>query len=182
MNQLTSNRPSPVIYILKWSLIMGITGLIYNAAGAYFNLLGRNFYGWILFAVFSIVSFLSIKNYRNKLPGKEITFGRAFSLSLLLYLFAGTITAGSGLVMQKIIFPAAWANMQQINDQKLMADKSLTDEEITNSIRISHNMANNIPLMLCIGIFMFLLVGAIVSLVTAAILKKEPAEFIPEES
>ncbi len=122
-----------------------------------------------LSSVITIVFFvLAIKKHRDSDLGGAISFGRAFGVGMATALVYGAISAVWGIIFNNLIAPDL---MEKTRDM-MMSQAQPGQEEIMETI--ANIMTNPIigPLATLAGT---LVMGAVFSLIIAAIMKKDPA-------
>jgi hypothetical protein len=186
MSTKNTNVPSAFKYALKSGLIVGITGVIFNAIGFFAEQEYKPYWGLVLLLFTGIAAFLFTRNYRNQKSGGYITFGKAFSICFQSVLYAGIIIVVCGFVIERGLFPAKFEHIQkltqQLAEQKLMANKQLTDEQIEAALKMARSMNKVNPVLIILGgIASWAFMGAIIGLITAAICKKESGQIFENE-
>jgi hypothetical protein len=122
-----------------------------------------------LSSILTIVFFvLAIKKHRDVDLGGSISFGRAFGVGMATALIYGAISAVWGIIFNNLIAP----DIMERTREMMMTQAQPGQEEMMEMI--ANIMTNPIigPLATLAG---SLLMGAIFSLIIAAIMKKDPA-------
>lgn len=91
----------------------------------------------MIFGLMSI--FLATNQYRNTLPGRKISFGKAFLTGLFISLIASVIYAGSWEVFLNV-FDLKFGEMYQAYQEKVIAQGNMSQEQITEAINASAQM------------------------------------------
>jgi hypothetical protein len=146
-------------------LVMYLTGMLDPETGnqAVSGSLG------CLSVILTIVFYVfAVKKHRDADLGGSISFGRAFGVGMATALVNGGISAVWGIIFNNLIAPDI---MEKTRDM-MLSQAQPGQEELMETI--ANVMANPIvgPLATLVG---SLLMGAIFSLIIAAIMKKEPA-------
>ena len=115
---------------------------------------------------------MAVIAFRYKAQGGYITYGRALGYSVLVALFAGTITVLFNFVMMNYIDPGLIDKSMATIEETLQNSRFIPEDQIGPSLERARK---NITALwtLPVGVAGFTLVGFIISLVTSAILKKE---------
>ncbi len=147
------------------SLVLDLTGLVDAAAGK-----GTWLSSVVSIAIFVWALFTAIRKQREDLGG-TISFGGAFKVAFVASVIIALIGAAYMLLYANFINPdfideAKQAAMEQ------MAAQGQSDEQIEQTMEIAGKMMTA-PMMLVWSFVVNLIMGVIISLIGAAILKKE---------
>jgi len=117
--------------------------------------------------------------YRNKVLGGFITYGKAFSAGFMITLFSGIFLIIYNFVFYQVIAPDTIDQIIEIQRQTLVeSNPQMTDEQIEQSMEVASRFSS--PLMLIIwGFVSQLVIGAIVCLITSIFVKKEDQSAAP---
>ncbi|HEX2627544.1 MAG TPA: DUF4199 domain-containing protein [Chitinophagaceae bacterium] len=129
-----------------------------------------------MLVAFSLV-FIGIRNYRDKYNGGVIRFGKAFKIGLMMTLIASTVYVAAWLVNYYFFNPDFFERYtaQEIANLKASgATQTKIDEETTEMTNMVKNLKN--PIFHAAMTYLEILpVGLIVTLISALVLKKKPA-------
>lgn len=137
-------------------------------------------------AISTVISILSIailaggiymgtKSFRDTAGGGNITYGKALGYGTLVALFAGIITSAFAFIYLGFIDDSFLQyTLTQQEDQ--MYEQGMPEEQIEMGMKMTKMFMKPGALAL-MGILSNTFIGFIISLITAAILKKEPKEF-----
>lgn len=121
--------------------------------------------------------FFGVKGYRDKVLGGKISFGKAFAMGLGISAVASIIFGIYVYLLYAVISPDLSGKMIEIYREKIRTSGQ-TQEIITQQLAQFDNEAamwNNHFLQSFVMLFTVFLIGVLISLITAAILKrKEP--------
>jgi hypothetical protein len=161
---------------IKWSLIYLLTAIAITFAfeAAKFDLNSPvKYLGYIPLILFL---FLAQKEYKDK-QGGYIKFGDAFLTGFWYGLFAGILFAVFTFVYLSFISPELFANSIEAQ-RDAMAAKGLSPDQVDKGIEIAKKYGAIIGSVgIAIG---YIILGLIVSLIGAAIFKKERTAFDQE--
>jgi len=119
------------------------------------------------------VSVLVILYHRDKELGGYISFSKAFVISILAIVIAGAVSSAFTVVDLSIINPEYYESAKdELRFQ--YEDMGMDDEAIDMAMRITNFIQSPI-IMFFMGILSFAFFGAIISLITSLILKREGA-------
>lgn len=130
-------------------------------------------YASMLIALTTI--FLGIKKYRDKHLNGFISFGKAFLMGLYIALIASTLYVLSWMIISDLYLPDFMENYVEAQIQALK-DSGASTEEIEKQSAEYNSMAESYknPLIKALYTYMEILpVGILITLVSAAILKKK---------
>ena len=161
------------------SVIMILMLLIpFYLTGGKFDMDLGEILGYVAIVAAMTMVFFGVKHYRDKTLGGKISFGNAFKIGTLIS-FVGSFIYG--------IFEAIFCELVDFNElylnfyvEKLQASgqsQEIIDQQI-KGLTEANAMWNN---PIAIGVLMFLtvfIIGVIIALVSAAILRKHPETII----
>lgn len=122
--------------------------------------------------------FISTKKVRNETLGGEMTFGQGFLIGVIVIFIAAILSSIYGYIQSTIIDPDYMRNILEAQKEwmyEFMSSKGVAEDQITKAIDgIDEKMKDINPIKnLFTGIISTTIMGAIISLITAAILKKK---------
>ena len=173
----TSIWKSSVTYGIYLGLISILLSVIIWAGGLIesLGLIGSAVIGVVSFIIsFFLLLFFS-KAYRNKEMGGYISFGEAFKFGILVVVFAAIITTIYNYIFYTIIDPDYIKNLYAVLQQKTMImleNAGMSDAQMDQALE----KFENIPTLgktIRQGILSSIISGAVLSLITAAIVKKK---------
>lgn len=177
-NQHTShmeNKPSLFQQTMTWGAITGIVLILYSlilylANQTYNRPLGSLSY--ILLIAGIIIGSIS---YRDKVLGGFISYKDAFVTGLLITVFAGILSSFFSFILMRFIDPGMVEQALVQTEEKLI-ERGMSEDQIEGALESTKKMIAS-PAMVIIGLLMFAFIGAIISLITAAFIKKEKSPF-----
>src|SRR4030095_2135044 len=146
------------IFIL--SIILYITNLYLNQSASY-----------ISYLVLLVGLVFAVKNRRDKDLGGYITYGEAFKTGFLFSVITTIIVTVFSFIMMQFIATDMIDNILKTTEQR-MIDKGMTDDQVTMAMNFTRRLMTPGWLAL-IGVVFFTLVGLVLSLIVAAVFKKE---------
>jgi hypothetical protein len=160
-------------YIISWGLLMAVAGIVYSLI-LYYS--GQMFNMPLVYSsslILGIITFIAVKRFRDNRLGGYISFQKAFTIGFMAIVFAGVIEVTfSQLVFLKYIAPDAREKALIHSKQQMIEQGKLTEEQIDATMKVSKTIQNPV-LLAIIGILTSAFMGAIISLIVAAICKKE---------
>lgn len=170
-------NPNVFQFTLKWALILGLTEIFFSLILYLTNNSDNSSLGWIMYVIMGVVSFMAVKNFRDKELNGFISFGKGFSIGFQTIFYAGILTTIYTYIFFKYIDPAMIDHMLQLAETR-MIEKGMPDDQIEAGLKYSKMFMT--PGMMAIwGLVGSTIVGAIVSLIIAAICRKENKELFP---
>jgi hypothetical protein len=168
------NKNTSVLYNgLIWGLILGFAGIIYSVI---LYMLDQNLnqnlsYAGILISLVLLI--LGIRSFRDNIRGGILPFGPAFSFGLIAFIVSGIIGSIYGYVLWTVIDPDILVKMQDLQMEKML-EKGLPEEAVEQAMSMTAKFMKP-GIMVLTGLFASVFMGAIVSLIVAAIFKRDEA-------
>lgn len=147
------------LILIIFGLIVYFTDQITNQALGYVQ--------YVILMAGVIYSCISFSNQKNGL----VSFGEVFSHGFKTATVVAAITCIYSIISLKFIFPEM-IDIIMRESRKGMEEKNMNDSDIENAMQMMKN--NFIPFAIAGILFMFALIGAISSLLGAAVAKKKP--------
>jgi len=169
------NKPSLFQHTMTWGAITGIVLIVYSlilylAHQTYNQALG--FLSYVLLIAGIIIGSMA---YRDKVLGGFISYKDAFVTGLLITIFAGILSSFFSFILIRYIDPSVVEQSMAKAEEKLIA-RGMSEDDIEMAMEKSREFMGS-PLMVLVGLLSFAFIGTIISLITAAIVKKEASPF-----
>ncbi len=174
-----TNQASYQNTVLRYGLIAGMVSIIFSLITYMTDLAFSSVYSSLLLLLVSLVIsvtfiFLAIKTHRDQDLGGYITFGRAFLVGLLVAIVSGVIGTIFTFVYTNYIDPNYWTNAMA-GIEELYSNMGMSEDQIEMAMEsVRKNAAPGRTILN--GMLGALIGGSILSLIVAAILKKNPEE------
>ncbi|MBL0047737.1 MAG: DUF4199 domain-containing protein [Bacteroidetes bacterium] len=152
----------------------GMTGIMLFLVFILSSILGTKFSGLMQvmgYAALGLGIFIGSKNYRDKELNGVISYGTAFYSGFLISFFASVIIAFTIFLYIKFVDSSIIEKIMEQTEQNML-DSGRSDEEIEKAMEASQYFMNPTS-MAFFSILGYTFVGTIISLVTAAFIKKE---------
>ncbi len=176
MEKATSNTTKVVI---KWALIYVVTAIVVIFLYQFSNLSLNSPVRYLSNIPFIAFLLLAQKEFKEQ-QGGYIKFGEAFSAGFKYALFAGLILAVFMYIYVGFVNPELLAKSVEEQRDKMMEKNGLSSEQVDTAIEVSKKYGAIIAsVSQVIGSAIF---GVIISLIGAAIFKKERSAFDMEEA
>lgn len=165
MNGLAYGAITAVVMII-YSLILYLLDLHMND---YLPIIG------FLFLIGGLV--YGTLEYRKKLPGGAMTYGKAFGTSFMIALFAVIIGAVYAYAFYQFIAPDAIVDLiDKARERALDSNPDITEEQLQAALDMQSAFFK--PVWIAVSaFFMQLVVSAVICLIVSAFLKKEDKSF-----
>ncbi|MCR8560513.1 DUF4199 domain-containing protein [Mucilaginibacter sp. BJC16-A38] len=162
--------PTPSKTAFKWALISFVTSIVLTYLYQFLKLDVNSPVKYVNYIFFITFLILSQKEYREQLGG-FVTFGQAFVEGLLFSVFSGIMIAIFTYIYFTILSPDVWEQAMTASQQKLEAAGNLSSEQIESAMGITRKYG---VIIATVGVIIGTpILGAIISLIGAAIFKKE---------
>lgn len=175
LNATVSSKPSWFNNALMYGIYTAIAGIILMLL---FFALDVDKSSWvnylsILVLIGGIV--MGTIHYRDKINFGQITYGKAFLTGLIISIVVGIITAIYLYIHYSFIDVNGLEEMAAMAEQQML-DMGLSDEMVDQQMEFS-NKFMQMPLLNIMSLLSMIGWGAIISLITAAVLKKKDDSF-----
>ena len=126
---------------------------------------------WINYVILVTAIVFAVMNRKNKDFGGFISFGEAFKLGFFVSLISGLIGVVTTYLMMTVIAPDMIGAILQ-KSQTDMINKGLSDDQVKAAMDMTSKFVT--PTMMSVLVLIFVTaIGTILSLIVAAIFKKE---------
>ena len=166
-----------VKYGLMYGLLPAVVMLIIYGLGMNRDMEVQSYTRWISIAIYCAVIFIGIRAERDDVLGGFIKFGKAYSTGFKMVMIGSVIGIAMTYLYFGVIDPGYREFLILQQEQELL-DRDMSPEQIDAALPQLEKFMT-IPMMLMFGLISSLLLGAVITLISAAILKKEdPNEMI----
>jgi hypothetical protein len=117
-------------------------------------------------------------NYKKELGGFA-AYGQMFTAGLLTMVFASIITSIYTYLLYTVIDPSLQEQLRIFTEEQIIAQGKVPEEQLEMAINMTAKFQTP-TMMLIMGIAGGAFIGAIISLITAIFIKKNPADEVPE--
>ena len=116
--------------------------------------------------------------YKKELGGYS-TYGQMFVAGLLTMLFASVLSSIYTYLLYSIIDPSLQEQLRIFTEEQMIAQGKVPEEQMEMALKMTAKFQT--PVMMSImAIVMGTIFGAVVSLITAIFIKKNPSDQVPE--
>lgn len=177
MDITVENKPPFLKTVLIWAIIISAIGMICNAV--FFLMLKPQLYN-IYYFIMGGLSIIVAKRYRVKSMGGFISFGEAFKLCFIMLFITGVLCSVFSYVFNNYISPETFHRIKDLSletARQQLIKSGYTDEQIEKSMSITAKFTGSGLLEYVFSIISYTIIGAIISLIVAAIVRKDKPEF-----
>lgn len=167
-------KPSTARIALKWGLIIAITNIVYSTIINMTGLWKNSMLSILGFLILIAGIVLALREFKTNNNG-FMDFGEGFGLGTLMSTIVGMLGSAFSLIYTKFIDPTMMQQIQDFQIEKMEA-QGLTDEQIEQAIEMGAKFSSP-GMVFIIGVIMYLVLGAIFSLVISAIMRKSKPVF-----
>jgi hypothetical protein len=164
-------KNTSVIYNgLIWGLIIGFASIIYNVI---LYMLDQNLnqaLGYVGILITLVLLILGIRSFRD-IRGGVLPFGPAFTFGIVAIVVSGVIGTIYGYILWTVIDPDILTKMQELQMEKML-ERGLPEEAVDQAMNMTSRFMKP-GLMAAMGLAGSLFFGAIISLIVAAIFKRD---------
>lgn len=154
--------------------LLGIALIIFMLITYVLNVPSTSSVNWLSWIIFIGLLVYGQKTYRTELGG-YISYGNLVKFGVMMGIFAGFLTGVWQYVLYTMIDPGLWEK-QMLELEETYLELGLSEEMIEKSMEANKKFSS--PLLISLGAaFTYALMSLILSLITAAFLKKENDSF-----
>src|ERR1043165_8321195 len=166
----TQPKKSVFSTALKYAIITALASFIFSIVVYATHMYLNSWIQWIGLLILLVGLVFVVKERRDKDLSGYITFGEAFNVGFLFCMILAVFSVLMNLLMTQVIAPDMMTEIIN-NAQQKMIDKGMTDEQIDIAMKYTKMFTSPVAQVI-IGILFTAFFGAILSLIVAAIFKK----------
>ncbi|MEY4540444.1 MAG: hypothetical protein RLZZ306_2201, partial [Bacteroidota bacterium] len=159
---------------LKWGVIIGIICTVFGIGIMVAGQLGNKALGYLAFVFVGVGIYLAVNDFKKENQG-FITYGQGLGLGTMKSAIVGLLASTSSFLYTKFIDPSIPDQTLKLIVQDL--EKKGTPDEQIDQMTEMMKMGLQPGVLFVSGIFMYFFIGFVLSLIIAAILKKEKPVF-----
>ena len=171
--------PSSAKVAIKWSLIYVLVAIVITYASEIARLAVNSPVKYVTYIFLIIFLLLAQKEHRDKLGG-YIKFGDAFVTGMLYGIFAGILTAIFVYIYLAILSPEIFAQALDQQRQAMADSGKMSSDQIDHAMDIAKKYGAILGAI--VTVFIYAILGVIIGLIGAAILKKDPPMYSAPDS
>jgi len=159
---------------LKYGVLGAVVIMVYTTILNVLDLSQNKLLSTLSFVFMIVAIVMAMKDFREQNKG-FMSYGEGLGLGTLLAAVLGFLGSMFSVFYTKFIDPNLMANAMNKAREDLEA-KGMDDAQIDQAMELSQNMMSP-GILFAMGVFMYILTGFILSLIIAAILRKEKPVF-----
>jgi len=156
---------------LKFGFLGGVTGILISLILFFGNLQYESWSKWLQTLVMLVAIILGIKTIADTNKNKLVSFGALFKGGMLITAVVTTISILYFILYSNFIETDFINNILELT-RKQLEEKGLTEDQIEKTLEMSKTFMHP-GIMAAISLFSSMSMGAILSLIGAAIFKRE---------
>lgn len=172
---MVQSNVSPVKTAIKWGVIAGAAMIILSLITYYAGMTQSSTLQWLSYLLLALGIFMGTREHRDKESGGFMSYGRGVGAGVLIALFSGILLTGFILIFYGAIDPGALEELKRVQEEG-MYEQGMTDEQIEMSMKF---ITPGMMALFTLPTITFF--GLIISLVVAAILKRNKPPFYEEQ-
>lgn len=170
---------------LVWGLIMGFVSVIFSVVLYMLDQFGNQSLGFISIAISIVILIFGMRSFRDQVRGGVLPFGQAFGFGVIAFLVSGLLGSIFSYIMFTAIDPELITRVRDAAIEKAVEKSGgrAPVEAIEEGMEMMSFMFKPVW-MAVMGFFSAGFMGAIISLILAAIFKKDedPDALLAEEA
>lgn len=158
---------------ITYGIITGVIIILYSLVLYLFDQNLNQALTWIAYLFLVCGMVWGTLEYRKKISGGFLTYGKAFSVSFMIVLFSAILTGIYSFLFFQFIAPDTVQDIIDMSRQQaLERSPEMSDEELDRAMEMSSVFMT--PVWMAVyGLIGQIVVGAIIALITSIFIKKE---------
>ncbi len=158
------------LVLIVYSLLNFVLGLSKPSAGTFVGFLNI----FVVIAIYVFMMIYAVRDHRDNNQGGYITFGKAFTVAFLTSLLAALINTVFTILYMNVIDPGYVGDIMKASEE-FYESSGMPEQQIEMSLSWAKSMME--PKGQMILFLIGTIFGAIISLIVASSMKKNPPEF-----
>jgi hypothetical protein len=170
---MEKKNPSVLVNALNWGVIIGLISIVYSVI---LYMLNKTFsqalgYAGIIIIIAGLA--FAMKSYRDNVLDGILPFGKAFGFGMLIVVIAGLLGAIFTYLLYAVIDTGLSEKMMEFTTEKMLK-RGVPEAQLDMFLERAAKFQKPIPMAIA-GLITSVLGGVVLSLIMAAIFKKEEA-------
>ena len=170
---MEKKNPSVLVNALNWGVIIGLISIVYSVI---LYMLNKTFsqalgYAGIIIIIAGLA--VAMKSYRDKVLDGILPFGKAFGFGMLIVVVAALLGAIFTYLLYAVIDTGLSEKMMEFTTEKMLK-RGVPEAQLDLFLERAAKFQKPIPMAIA-GLITSVLGGVVLSLIMAAIFKKEEA-------
>ncbi len=163
-------KKSPFGVAMKYAVITALASFIFSIIIYVTHMYLNSWIQWVGLIILLVGLVFAVRERRDKELGGYITFGEAFVAGFLFCMILAVFSVLMNLLMTQVIAPDMMTEILKNTEQKLL-DGGMSDEQVEMAMKYT-KMFTTPTAQVIFGLLFTAFFGAILSLIVAAIFKK----------
>jgi len=169
---MEKKNPSIVVNALIWGVIIGLISIVYSVILYMLNQTFNRALGYAGIIIMIVGLAIAMKSYRVNILDGILPFGKAFGFGVLIVVFASLLGSIYTYLLYTVIDPGLQEKMLEFAADKMLESGRVPEAQLDQALEFSKKFMS--PTYLTVSGFIFsCLGGTVISLIMAAIFKKE---------
>lgn len=171
---MEKKNPSILVNALTWGAIIGLVSIVYSVILYMLNQTFNRALGYAGIIIMIVGLAIAMKSYRDNVLDGILPFGKAFGFGVLIAVIAGVLGSIYTYLLYTVIDPGLQEKLLEFAADKMLESGRVPEAQLDQALEFSKKFMS--PVYLTVSGFIFSCMGgAVLSLIMAAIFKKEEA-------
>ena len=162
---------SVLVNALIWGVIIGLVSIVYSVILYMLDQTLNRALGYAGLIILIAGLAIAMKSYRDNVLDGILPFGKAFGFGMLIVLVSALIGGIYGYLLYTVIDPDLVGKLMDFQAEKML-EQGLSEDQVEQALEVTKRFMNPVFIFIS-GVILNLLMGAVLSLIMAAIFKKE---------
>ncbi len=177
---MNKNKASLVGFSLNYGIMIGLLSVIYSLILYFADQALNSTLGMVAFLILIVGLVLAMKNYRDQVQDGVLGFSQGLGLGVLVVLWSSLIGSIWSFLLMEVVDPGLQEKMIEQSIDKMM-ERGFSDAQIEASMDMMKKFQN--PVISAItGFISSMLIGTVLSIIVAAIMKRSTPPQPEEQS
>lgn len=168
---MEQKNTSVLVNALIWGSIIGLVSVVYSVILYMLDQTLNRALGYVGLIILIAGLAFAMKNYRDNVLDGILPFGKAFGFGMLIVLFSALIGGIYGYLLYTVIDPDLLGKMADMQAEQML-ERGLTEGQVEQALEVSKRFMTPVFIFIS-GFIVNILMGAVLSLIIAAIFKKD---------
>jgi len=169
---MEKKNSSVVVNALIWGVIIGLISIVYSVILYMLNQTFNRALGYAGIIIMIVGLAIAMKSYRDNILDGMLPFGKAFGFGVLIVVFASLLGSIYTYLLYTVIDPGLQEKILEFMADKMLESGRVPEAQLDQALEFSKKFMS--PTYLTVSGFIFsCLGGTVISLIMAAIFKKE---------
>jgi hypothetical protein len=170
---MEKKNPSILVNALNWGVIIGLISIVYSVILYMLNLMFNQALGYAGVIIIIVGLALAMKSYRDNVLGGVLPFGKAFGFGMLIIVVAALLGAIFTYLLYAVIDTGLGEKLVEFTSEKMLK-RGIPEAQLDVVLERAAKFQKPLPMAIT-GFITSILGGVVLSLIMAAIFKKEEA-------